>query len=91
MWISAVTYRDIQQAGADVLIGNHTAYDGNIAKTAALAKRRPGDPNPYADREGRRQPLPDRGRRMCAGGTGAVIEADPERVGLHSLSPGPES
>ena len=45
---SAVRFRDIAaKAGADVLIGNHTAYDGNIAKTAALAKRRPGDPNPY--------------------------------------------
>ena len=45
---SAVRFRDIAaEAGADVLIGNHTAYDGNIAKTAALATRRPGDPNPY--------------------------------------------
>ena len=45
---SAVRFGDIAaKAGADVLIGNHTAYDGNIAKTAALAKRRPGDPNAY--------------------------------------------
>jgi metallo-beta-lactamase class B len=34
-------------AGADVLISNHTIYDGSEAKLAALAKRKPGDPNPW--------------------------------------------
>ena len=45
---SAVRFRDIAaKAGADVLIGNHTAYDGTTRKAPALAKRRPGDPHPY--------------------------------------------
>ncbi len=45
---SAKRFRDIATAaGADVLISNHTIYDGSEAKLAALAKRRPGDPNPY--------------------------------------------
>lgn len=34
-------------AGADVLISNHTIYDSSEAKLAALAKRKPGDPNPW--------------------------------------------
>jgi metallo-beta-lactamase class B len=45
---SAERFRDIAAAaGADVLISNHTIYDGSQAKLAALAKRKPGDPNPY--------------------------------------------
>jgi metallo-beta-lactamase class B len=45
---SAERFRDIAAAaGADVLISNHTVYDGSEAKLAALAKRKPGDPNPY--------------------------------------------
>jgi metallo-beta-lactamase class B len=45
---SAARFRDLAaKAGADVLIANHTLFDGTIAKTATLAKRRPGDPNPY--------------------------------------------
>jgi metallo-beta-lactamase class B len=35
------------QAGADVLISNHTIFDGSKTKLPALASRKPGDPNPY--------------------------------------------
>ncbi len=34
-------------AGADVLLSNHTDYDGSKTKLPALAKRAPGAPNPY--------------------------------------------
>jgi metallo-beta-lactamase class B len=45
---SARRFREIaSKAGADVLISNHTAYDGSLTKLPALAKRKPGDPNPY--------------------------------------------
>ena len=35
------------KAGADVLISNHTNFDGSKTKLPALATRKPGDPNPY--------------------------------------------
>jgi metallo-beta-lactamase class B len=45
---SADHFRDaVTKAGADVLIANHPNQDGAKAKLAALAKRKPGDPNPY--------------------------------------------
>ncbi len=45
---SAVRFRDIiRTAGADVLIANHTNFDGTKAKLPALAARRAGDPHPY--------------------------------------------
>ena len=45
---SAERFRDIvAKAGADVLISNHTNYDGSKRKLPALAKRKPGDPHPY--------------------------------------------
>jgi metallo-beta-lactamase class B len=45
---SAARFRDLAaKAGADVLIANHTLFDGTLVKTAALAKRRPGDPHAY--------------------------------------------
>ena len=45
---SAMRFRDLAAtAGADVIIANHTRFDGTIAKTAALAKRASGDPHPY--------------------------------------------
>jgi metallo-beta-lactamase class B len=45
---SAQRFRDIvTKAGADVLISNHTQFDGSPKKLAALATRRPGDPHPY--------------------------------------------
>jgi metallo-beta-lactamase class B len=34
-------------AGADVILSNHTRYDGSTTKIPALATRRPGDPHPY--------------------------------------------
>ena len=34
-------------AGADVLLSNHTDYDGSKDKLPALADRQPGDPHPY--------------------------------------------
>jgi metallo-beta-lactamase class B len=45
---SAERFRDIvDRAGADVLISNHTNYDGSKRKLPALAARKPGDPHPY--------------------------------------------
>src|SRR5262249_8678976 len=45
---SARRYKDITaKAGADVLISNHTIVDGSKTKLPALARRKPGDPNPY--------------------------------------------
>jgi metallo-beta-lactamase class B len=45
---SAQRFRDVvAKAGADVLISNHTVYDGSKTKLPALALRKPGAPNPY--------------------------------------------
>lgn len=45
---SARRFRDIaSKAGADVLLSNHTAFDGSTTKLPAMATRRPGDPHPY--------------------------------------------
>jgi metallo-beta-lactamase class B len=45
---SARRFRDIvAKAGADVLIANHTEFDGSKVKQPALARRKPGDPHPY--------------------------------------------
>jgi metallo-beta-lactamase class B len=45
---SAERFRDIvTKAGADVLIANHTNFDGSKTKIPLLAKRRPTDPHPY--------------------------------------------
>jgi metallo-beta-lactamase class B len=35
------------EAGADVILSNHTRYDGSTEKIPALASRGPGDPHPY--------------------------------------------
>lgn len=35
------------QAGADVVIANHTKFDGSRTKLAMVAARQPGEPNPY--------------------------------------------
>ena len=41
-------FRDIvSKAGADVIIANHTNFDGSKSKLPALAKRQAGDPHPY--------------------------------------------
>ena len=45
---SARRFKDIAaKAGADVLISNHTIFDGSKTKLPALASRKPGDPHPY--------------------------------------------
>ena len=36
-----------RNAGADVVVSNHTAFDGSKTKLPALATRQPGDPHPY--------------------------------------------
>jgi metallo-beta-lactamase class B len=33
--------------GADVIVSNHTIFDGSKTKLPALAQRKPGDPHPY--------------------------------------------
>jgi metallo-beta-lactamase class B len=45
---SAVSYQTIvKQAGADILLSNHTRLDESLKKFEALAKRKPGDPHPF--------------------------------------------
>ncbi len=45
---SADRFRDIvTKAGADVIIANHTRFDGTPKKVAALAGRKPGQAHPY--------------------------------------------
>jgi metallo-beta-lactamase class B len=45
---SAQRFRDIvAKAGADVLIANHTNFDGTKTKLPRLATRKPGDSHPY--------------------------------------------
>jgi metallo-beta-lactamase class B len=45
---SAARMRDLARAaGADVLLSNHTDYDGTKVKLPAVAKRAPGAPHPY--------------------------------------------
>jgi len=45
---SAERFRDIvTKAGADVILSNHTAYDGSKTKLPAVAARKPSEKNPY--------------------------------------------
>jgi metallo-beta-lactamase class B len=45
---SAQRFRTLaRNAGADVVISNHTNFDGSKTKLPALATRRAGDPHPY--------------------------------------------
>jgi metallo-beta-lactamase class B len=45
---SAERFREIvAKAGVDIILSNHTAYDGTKVKLAALANRKPGAPHPY--------------------------------------------
>jgi metallo-beta-lactamase class B len=45
---SAARFRELATAaGADVLLSNHTDYDGTKQKLPALASRAPGAPHPY--------------------------------------------
>jgi len=54
---SAQRFRTLaRNAGADVILSNHTAFDGSKTKLPAMATRRPGDKHPYvvgADSVGR--------------------------------------
>ena len=45
---SAQRFSDVaRQAGADMILSNHTDWDGSKIKLPAMAKRAPGTPNPY--------------------------------------------
>jgi metallo-beta-lactamase class B len=45
---SARRFRDIvSREGADVILSNHTNFDGSKQKLPALKIRKPGEPNPY--------------------------------------------
>jgi len=45
---SAERFRDIAtKAGADVILSNHTAYDGSKTKLPAVLARKPGEKHPY--------------------------------------------
>jgi metallo-beta-lactamase class B len=45
---SARRFKEIAaKAGADVILSNHTIFDGSKAKLPALAQRKAGDPNPF--------------------------------------------
>ncbi len=45
---SAQRFRDLAaSAGADIIIANHTNFDGTKTKVPALAKRKAGEKNPY--------------------------------------------
>jgi len=45
---SAQRFRTLaKNAGADVILSNHTAFDGSKTKLPALASRKPGGPHPY--------------------------------------------
>jgi metallo-beta-lactamase class B len=45
---SAAKFRGISTAaGADILLSNHTAYDGTTVKLPLLGQRQPGTPHPY--------------------------------------------
>jgi metallo-beta-lactamase class B len=45
---SAASFQDVvKKAGADIILSNHTIFDGSLKKFEALAKRKPGDPHPY--------------------------------------------
>ena len=45
---SSARFRDIAaKAGADVILSNHTDFDGSKMKEPLLAKRRTGEPHPY--------------------------------------------
>jgi metallo-beta-lactamase class B len=45
---SAVSYEDVvKNAKPDIILSNHTIFDGSLDKFAALAARKPGDPHPF--------------------------------------------
>jgi metallo-beta-lactamase class B len=45
---SARRFRDVvQKTGADIILSNHTDFDGSKQKLPAVVSRKPGAPNPY--------------------------------------------
>ena len=47
---SASRFKDVATAaGVDVLLSNHTEFDGSKRKLPAVAARRPGQPHPYVE------------------------------------------
>ena len=63
------------KAGADVILSNHTVYDGSKTKLPAVQARRPGQPHPYVVGPQRRAALPhDGGRVRAGGGSGLAAE-----------------
>jgi metallo-beta-lactamase class B len=45
---SAIRFRQLAAAAkADVIIANHTVFDGTLAKLEAIGKRQPGQPHPF--------------------------------------------
>lgn len=84
-------YTDLMQA--DVVLSNHTVGDDGLTRVAQLAKRKPGDPNPYVvgregviryDAEWRNCLSADIDERVAAGKT-----YDPQKVGVPLPPPAP--
>ena len=68
---SAERFRDIaSKAGADIIIANHTNFDGSKTKIPALAQRDRDPAESVRHRQGRRAPVPDDGRRVREGRVG---------------------
>ena len=66
---SAERFRDIvTKAGADIILSNHTQYDGTKAKLAALKTQEIRRSASVRRRQRRRPPLPDGRQRVRAGG-----------------------
>ena len=65
---SARRFKEITaRAGVDVLVSNHTIFDGSKTKIPALERRKPVRSASLRDRQGLRAALPDGGERMRAG------------------------
>ena len=68
---SAQRFRTLaRNAGADVILSNHTAFDGSKTKLPAMATRHPAIRIPTSSAPIRRGALPDRGRGVRTGRTG---------------------
>ena len=88
---SARKMKDIAaKAGADVLLSNHSNYDGTKTKLPALTKRKAGDRSPVRRWQREHRPIPDGRRRMRKGRSSLVAQLSSlpavERV---LLGPGP--
>ena len=65
---SAKRFSDIaRQAGADIILSNHTDWDRGKINLPILAKRAPGSPNPYVT-SNRKRPTVYEGRRRMRDG-----------------------